>query len=155
MSEHEPYDHAPMTPEQERAYERETRDTLHPAARPFQWLGREKVKRNFIWIPLVGMILSTIFGVLHPSKYPAPWEKFGDFVVPGSWAIFGFLAYSTIVFAAPVLFRLLGRAEGFYLGEELPDPDYSTDPGFIAGGGETLVGQNADDLQPGQGGSAL
>ena len=106
----------------------EPRSDIHPAAVPFLFLGRESVKRNFIWIPLIGMILSTIFGVIHPSKYPAPWEKVGDFVIPGSWAIFGFLAYCAIVFAAPALFRLLARPEDFYGEGGLPDPDHSTDP---------------------------
>ena len=129
-------------------------DGIHPAARPFLFLGRERVKRNFLWLPLIGLILASVFGVIHPSKYPAPWEKIGDTVIPGSWAIFGFLAYSFIVFMAPPLFRLLGRREGYYPGETLPDPEYSTDPMMIAAGGDTPVGKNADDLAPGEGGTA-
>jgi len=84
-------------------------DDIHPAAKPFLFLGDAKVKRNFIWIPLVGMI--TI-------------EKY----IPGSWAIYGFLAYSAIVLSANTLFNFLGRDEDYYGEGGLPDPDYSTDP---------------------------
>ena len=49
-------------------------------------------------------------------------------MIPGSWAIFGFLAYSFSVFMAEPLFRLLGRKEDFYGEGGLPDPEVSTDP---------------------------
>lgn len=101
---------------------------IHPAARPFLFLGEAKVKRNFIWVPLVGLVLCSILGVFFPAKHPAPWESIGDFAIPGSWAIFGFLAYSFIVFAAPVLFRLLAKPEDYYGEGGLPDPEVSTDP---------------------------
>lgn len=117
-----------MTPEQEIEHEKSIRADVHPAAVPFLWLGRRSVKRNFIWVPLVGMIICTILGVMHPQKHPAPWEQLGDLTIPGTWAIFGFLAYSTIVFAAPLLFKLLARPEDYYGEGGLPDPDYSTDP---------------------------
>ena len=119
---------------------------IHPAARPFLFLGETKVKRNFLWLPLIGLILSSIFGVIHPSKYPAPWEKIGDTVIPGSWAIFGFLAYSFIVLVAPLLFKLLARDENYYGEGGLPDPDYSTDPMLVAAGGDVPVGKNAADM---------
>ena len=143
------------TKAEEIAHEREIAPTCHPAARPFLWLGRRSVKRNFIWLVLAAAIVNSVLGVIFPSKYPAPWETFGDFVVPGSWAIFGFLAYCFIVFMANPLFTLLGRREGFYPGETLPDPDYSTDPAFTTVGEGVLVGKNAVDLEPGEGGSAL
>ncbi len=101
---------------------------IHPAAKPFLFLGEAKVKRNFIWIPLAGLIIASIIGVFHPQKHPAPFEMIGDMPIPGSWAIFGFLAYSFIVFAAPVLFRLLAKPETYYGEGGLPDPDVSTDP---------------------------
>ena len=123
-------------------------DQIHPAARPFLFLSDTKVKRNFIWLPLAGLILASIIGVFHPQKHPAPFEMIGDAFIPGSWAIFGFLAYSFIVFAAPVLFRLLARPETFYGEGGLPDPDYSTDPLLITDGGNTPIGQNAEDLAP-------
>lgn len=103
-------------------------DDIHPAARPFLFLGELKVKRNFIWFPLVGMIIASILGIFHPPKHPAPFEMIGDTMIPGSWAIFGFLAYSFIVFMARPLFKLLGRSEDYYGEGGLPDPEVSTDP---------------------------
>ena len=104
------------------------KDDIHPAARPFLFLGNPKVKRNFIWFPFAGMIVCSILGVFHPPKHPAPFEMIGDMVIPGSWAIFGFLAYSFIVFMAESLFRLLARPEDYYGEGGLPDPEVSTDP---------------------------
>ncbi|MEM7730132.1 MAG: hypothetical protein AAF311_12800 [Pseudomonadota bacterium] len=123
-------------------------DHIHPAARPFLFLGEARVKRNFIWLPLAGLIIASILGVFHPAKHPAPFEMIGDTPIPGSWAIFGFLAYSLIVFAANPLFRLLGRREDFYGEGGLPDPDYSTDPMLVPPGGDKPVGKNADDFPP-------
>ena len=96
-------------------------DDIHPAAKPFLFLGKTSVKRNFIWIPLFGMIVSSILGIFHPPKQPAPFEMIAATMIPGSWAIFGFLAYSLIVFAANPLFRLLGRPEDYYGEGGLPD----------------------------------
>lgn len=99
-------------------------DDIHPAAKPFLFLGKESVKRNFIWLPLIGMIICIILGVLYPQKHPLPIEKY----IPGSWAIYGFIAYSLIVLSANSLFKFLGRDEDYYGEGGLPDPDYSTDP---------------------------
>lgn len=106
----------------------QTSDDIHPAARPFLFLGEPKVKRNFIWVMLAGLLISSILGIFHPQKHPAPWESIGDFTIPGTWAIFGFLAYSFIVFAAPLLFKLLAKSEDYYGEGGLPDPKISTDP---------------------------
>jgi hypothetical protein len=67
-------------------------------------------------------------------------------MIPGSWAIFGFLAYSLIVFAANPLFRLLGRPEDYYGEGGLPDPDYTTDPMLLPPANDPPVGKNADDF---------
>jgi len=99
-------------------------DDIHPAARPFLFLGKESVKRNFIWLPLAGMIICIILGVSNPQAKALPIEKY----IPGSWAIYGFLAYSAIVLSANTLFNFLGRDEDYYGEGGLPDPDYSTDP---------------------------
>lgn len=99
-------------------------DDIHPAAKPFLFLGDSKVKRNFIWIPLVGMIICTVLGLFYPQAKALPIEKY----IPGSWAIYGFLAYSAIVLSANTLFNLLGRDEDYYGEGGLPDPNYSTDP---------------------------
>jgi len=99
-------------------------DDIHPAAKPFLFLGDIKTRRNFIWIPLVGMIICIILGVFHPQKHPLPYEEY----IPGSWAIWGFLAYSTIVLSANTLFKFLGRDEDYYGEGGLPDPEVSSDP---------------------------
>jgi len=99
-------------------------DDIHPAAKPFLFLGSIKTRRNFIWIPLVGMIICIILGWFHPQKHPLPYEEY----IPGSWAIWGFLAYSTIVLSANTLFKFLGRDEDYYGEGGLPDPEVSTDP---------------------------
>ncbi|WP_409433469.1 hypothetical protein ACJ3XI_02895 [Litorimonas sp. RW-G-Af-16] len=96
---------------------------VHPAAKPFLFLGREGVKRNFIWLPLIGLLACSVLGVMYPQKHPLPYEE----NIPGSWAIYGFLAYSFIVFAAGPLFKLLARDESYYGEGGLPDPDYSTE----------------------------
>jgi len=102
----------------------EKQDDIHPAARPFLFLGSLKTRRNFIWLPLVGMIICIILGVMYPQKHPLPYEKY----IPGSWAIYGFIAYSLIVLSANTLFKFLGRDESYYGEGGLQDPDYSTDP---------------------------
>ena len=104
------------------AIETEVSD-IHPAARPFLFLGKESVKKNFIWIPLIGMIVCIIIGVFNPQAKALPIEKY----IPGSWAIYGFLAYSLIVLSANSLFKFLGRDENYYGEGGLPDPDYSTE----------------------------
>lgn len=107
-----------------KATETNSLDDIHPAARPFLFLGELKTRRNFIWLPLAGMIICVILGIFHPQKHPLPIEKY----IPGSWAIWGFVAYSIIVLSANTLFRFLGRDESYYGEGGLPDPDYSTDP---------------------------
>lgn len=107
-----------------KANETSPMDDIHPAARPFLFLGELKTRRNFIWLPLAGMIICVILGIFHPQKHPLPIEKY----IPGSWAIWGFVAYSIIVLSANTLFRFLGRDESYYGEGGLPDPDYSTDP---------------------------
>lgn len=99
-------------------------DDIHPAARPFLFLGDAKVKRNFIWLPLIGMIICIILGLFYPQAKALPIEKY----IPGSWAIYGFVAYSAIVLSANTLFNFLGRDEDYYGEGGLPDPEYSTDP---------------------------
>jgi hypothetical protein len=95
---------------------------IHPAAKPFLFLGKDTVKANFMWLPLIGIVITVIFGLMHPLKHPAPWD-----FVPGSWAIFGFIAYTLIVLSAPFLFKVLARNEDYYGEGGLPDPDYSTE----------------------------
>jgi hypothetical protein len=96
---------------------------IHPVSRTFLFLGEEKVKRNFIWLPLIGMLICIVLGVFHPQKHPLPGEQY----IPGSWAIYGFIAYSLIVLSANTLFRWLGRDEDYYGEGGLPDPEISTE----------------------------
>ncbi len=87
---------------------------IHPYARPFLFLGKEGVKRNFIWLPLIGMLLMIVLGYFYPPKHPAPWDFFG------SWALIGFTAYTIVVLSAEPLFRLLARPENYYAEGEAP-----------------------------------
>ncbi|MEP1230011.1 MAG: hypothetical protein ABJG88_04995 [Litorimonas sp.] len=98
-------------------------DDIHPAARPFLFLGKQSVKHNFMWIVLSGMIICIVLGFFFPQKHPLPIEKY----IPGSWAVFGFLAYSFIVLCAPFIFKVLARDENYYGEGGLPDPEYSTE----------------------------
>ena len=116
-----------MTTETETTLDADVGETdvsdIHPAARPFLFLGKESVKKNFIWFPLIGMIICVIIGVFYPQAKALPIEKY----IPGSWAIYGFIAYSLIVLSANSLFNFLGRDENYYGEGGLPDPDYSTE----------------------------
>ncbi len=98
-------------------------DDIHPAAKPFLFLGTARVKHNFMWVVLAGMIICVVLGLFFPQKHPLPIEKY----IPGSWAVFGFLAYSFIVLCAPIIFKALARDEDYYGEGGLPDPDYSTE----------------------------
>ena len=116
-----------MTTETETTLDADVGETdvsdIHPAARPFLFLGKESVKKNFIWFPLIGMIICVIIGVFYPQAKALPIEKY----IPGSWAIYGFVAYSLIVLSANSLFNFLGRDENYYGEGGLPDPEYSTE----------------------------
>lgn len=94
---------------------------IHPAARPFLWLGKEKTIKNFMWLPIAGMIICIVLGYLYPQKHEAPWDFFG------SWALIGFVAYSFVVLSAGPLFKFLARDEGYYGEGGLPDPEHSTE----------------------------
>ena len=92
------------------------RAEAHPAAVPFLWLGSKKTQRNFIYIPLSGMIIFSILGFMFPPKYPTLWE-YGL-----SYAAIGFFSYSFVVLAAHPLFKMLSRPENYY-GEDSDDAD--------------------------------
>lgn len=102
--------------------ELEERQNAHPFAVPFLWLGNQKVIDNFIWLPVLGMIAMIGLGLVYKPKHPAPWD-----VIPGSWAIIGFVAYSFIVLCAKPLTALLARPEEYYGEGGLPDPEVSTE----------------------------
>ncbi len=94
---------------------------MHPAAKKLAFLGSDKTRRNFIWVPLVGFLLTSFLGIFFPQKYPAPWEKIGDFAIPASWAIFGLIMFAAVAFLTPFFSKLFVKPEGFYPGESLPD----------------------------------
>jgi len=85
------------------------RAEAHPLAVPFLWLVSHGVQKNFYWVPLIGVIVFSILGYFYPLKHPAKWD-----IVPMSYAIFGFLAYSFVVLCAWPLFKLLARNEDYY-----------------------------------------
>ena len=107
-------DHDQSHPEMPDDYSPEGLAQIHPYAKPFLFLGKESVKRNFIWFPIIGLIIVSIMGFFFPPKHPAPWD-FGF-----SWAVIGFVAYTVVVLSAEPLFRLLARREDYY--DELPAP---------------------------------
>jgi len=90
----------------------------HPLAVPFLFLGRKSVQDNFIWVAVIGLIVTVILGFMHPLHHPAPFD-----VIPGSWAWIGFLSYTFLVLCAKPLFKLLARPETYY-GE---DPEMDLD----------------------------
>lgn len=90
---------------------------IHPAAVPFLFLGKSSVQRNFIWLPVIGLIITIGLGFVYHHKHPAPWDFFG------SWAVIGFLAYSFVVLSAEPLFRLLSRDEDYYEDGDTFPPD--------------------------------
>ncbi|WP_427449886.1 hypothetical protein [Litorimonas sp. WD9-15] len=94
---------------------------IHPAAQPFLFLTRDKVRRNFLWLPLVGLIICSVLGVFHPQKHPLPYEQY----IPGSWAIFGFLVFCGVGLCATTFAHFLARPESYYGEGGLPDPEDS------------------------------
>ena len=87
-------------------------DNIHPFARKFLFLGDEGVKKGFIWLPIIGLIISYMAGLLYKfdPEHKAPWDV--DWL--GPWAIIGFISYCTVVISAEPLFRLLSRKEDYY-----------------------------------------
>jgi len=92
-----------LTPEQLK-----DRTESHPLAVPFLWLMNEKVVKNFIFVPLIGLIVFSVLGFFYKPHHPAPW----DFAF--SYTLIGFAAYSFVVLAAWPLFKLLARPEDYY-----------------------------------------
>lgn len=88
--------------------EAQERAEAHPMAVPFLWLGNRSVEKNFIFIPLVGLIITSIMGYFYPPKHLAPWDFFF------SWSVIGFVAYSFVVLSAEPLFKFLSRKEDYY-----------------------------------------
>lgn len=83
---------------------------IHPVSRKFMWLADERVVKGFIWLPVIGLVISIMGAIIYPfyKGHKAPWDFFA------SWAIFGFLAYSFVVLSAEPLFKWLSRPEDYY-----------------------------------------
>jgi len=94
--------------EEKSPYSDEYLSQIHPFAVPFLFLGKESVKRGFMWLPIIGLIITIGLGFVYHHKHPAPWDFFG------SWALLGFLAYTFVVLSAEPLFKLLARSEDYY-----------------------------------------
>ena len=103
-------------------------DYIHPFARKFLFLGDEKIIKGFIWVPIIGLIITIMAGFLYPhdAEKHAPWDILMSWDSFPSWAIIGFMAYSFVVLSAEPLFRLLARKENYY-GEEV-DPEIIVEP---------------------------
>jgi hypothetical protein len=82
---------------------------IHPAARPFLWLGSHKVQHNFIWLigALALAFVAADFFIHRHGHFE--WEK-----IHGSYAIFGFLAFTFVVLMGWPLRKLTGRDESYY-----------------------------------------
>ncbi|VAV88396.1 hypothetical protein MNBD_ALPHA06-251 [hydrothermal vent metagenome] len=92
-------------------------EQIHPAAKPFLWLGSHKVQRGFIW--LVGglmLIFMALDFVAHRHSYFAL-EK-----TMGFYAIAGFVAFTFVVLMGWPLRKLTGRPENYY-GDDGEDGD--------------------------------
>ena len=103
-------------------------DMIHPFAKRFLFLGEEKYIKGFIWVPIIGLIITVMAGFIYPHdpKHAAPWDILLSWDSFPSWAIIGFLAYSFVVLSAEPLFRLLARKENYY-GEEV-EPENIVEP---------------------------
>lgn len=106
------------TPKTDYTPEERERAEAHPLAVPFLFLGRKRVKNGFIYVALLGVIVTTILGFKYPLHHPTPYD-----VIPASWAWIGFLSYTFLVLCAKPLFKLLARPETYY-GE---DPNMDLD----------------------------
>lgn len=86
-------------------------DDIHPLARKFLWLADDNVAKSFIFLPVLGLVITVMGQFIYPieDKYQAPWD-----VIHASWAIIGFISYCTVVLCAEPLFRLLSRDEDYY-----------------------------------------
>lgn len=90
---------------------------VHPFARKFLFLADDKVVKNFIWLPVVGLAVTIPLALVYPfeENHKADWDFFA------SWAIIGFAAYTTVVLSARPLFAFLSRKENYYGEEVIPE----------------------------------
>jgi len=84
----------------------------HPLAKIFVWTDTPGAKKNFIWISVVGLIITAALMVIYPNKHPAPWEVGPMKLI--AYGVIGGFAYTFVVFSAKPLFNMLSRPENFY-----------------------------------------
>lgn len=87
-------------------------DNIHPLSQKFLWLTDKAVKDRFIWVSVIGLILTIVLSFVYPNKHPGPWEPGVLSVI--SYGVIGFGAYTIVVLSAAPLFRLLSRNEDYY-----------------------------------------
>lgn len=86
---------------------------IHPAAKPFLWLGSKFVQRNFMWLVLmlaVGFMSVDLFHHRHGHFQFETWFAF--------YAFFGFASFVFVVLSGWPLRWLTGRPENYYDDEE-------------------------------------
>jgi len=95
------------------------RAEAHPFAVPFLFLGRKHVQDRFIYIAVLGLLITVILGFVFPLHHPAPYDR-----LPASWGWIGFLSYTFLVLCAKPLFKLLARPETYYREDPNMDLDH-------------------------------
>jgi len=91
-------------------------DGIHPAARPFLWLGSHWFQRNFMWLIGFFVLVFVGFDLFRDLYGHFAWQK-----VIGAKAIFGFVAFTFAVLMGWPLRKLTGRPEDYYGDGETDD----------------------------------
>ncbi len=84
-------------------------EDIHPVARPFLWLVSDKVRKGFIYLVGIAMVLSIGADFLIHRHGHFDFET-----TPGFFAFFGFAAFAFVVLMGWPLRRLTGRSEDYY-----------------------------------------
>ncbi|MCF6292032.1 MAG: hypothetical protein L3J04_01420 [Robiginitomaculum sp.] len=84
-------------------------DGIHPAARPFLWLGSNWAQRSFMWFIAVLAICFVLLDLLVYRK-----SYFALDGTLGFYAIFGFFAFTFVVMMGWPLRKLTGRKDDYY-----------------------------------------
>ena len=84
-------------------------DTIHPIARRLRFIESARFGRRLTWTMLVAAVALAAVDFVHHRHALFTWESF-----PGFHALFGFAAFSFVVFMGWPLRRLLSRPETYY-----------------------------------------
>lgn len=85
---------------------------IHPLSRKLLWLADPKVKNRFVWVSVIGLIITVLLSFVFPNKHPGPWEPGLLSVI--SYGVIGAGAYTIVVLSAAPLFNWLSRDENYY-----------------------------------------